>query len=300
MKTILTISILFLATLLQSQSNAHLLKKAYKRRSTESLKQFFLNWNKEIQPITELEFSKLNDTIKQAYSVFTGFYKPQSIDSLGGSEWGNDIYKNVDFLIVQNFIKIYFTDKIYYSEQEVDDYVVDYINQNIKADSTRQKLLKRKDGKLSEFVLENFGPNRSIFFDRKDSLTDSIVNFRPQINCNGKLPLYLNSNYSDILNAFLGKKHLPIGAGGIMNPARSTGQSEKRKEFLENYIKIWHGHWGGYWQLYSYPNAYSITFDKEMKYARVDYRMVYEGGEALLKNYKGNWVLISAKRTWIE
>ena len=69
-----------------------------------------------------------------------------------------------------------------------------------------------------------------------------------------------------------------------MNPARSKGESEKRKMFLENYIKIFHGHWGGYWQLHSYPEAESITFDKNMEYARVDFRLVYEGGFAILKN----------------
>ena len=85
-----------------------------------------------------------------------------------------------------------------------------------------------------------------------------------------------------------------------MNIARSTGKSENRKKFLENYIKIWYGHWGGYWQLYSYPTASSIIFDKDMKYARIYFRMVYEGGEAILKNENNKWILISAKRTWIE
>ncbi len=85
-----------------------------------------------------------------------------------------------------------------------------------------------------------------------------------------------------------------------MNPARSSGESEKRKAFLENDIKIWYGHWGSYWQLDSYPVVYSITFDKRMLYARVDFRMVYEGGEAVLKKKNGQWVLVTSKRTWIE
>lgn len=122
----------------------------------------------------------------------------------------------------------------------------------------------------------------------------------PAVESTDKKPLYLNSKYNEILNAFLGNKHLPLGAGGIMNPARSKGQSAKRKMFLEKFIKIWYGHWGGYWQLISYPEANSITFDKEMKYARIDFRMVYEGGEAILKRENGIWKLISAKRTWIE
>lgn len=300
MRTLLTITFFLILTVGQAQTAGQLLEKAYKKKSTEMLKQFFQNWNQEIQPISEKELSTLNDTILQTYNVFTAFYKPQSIDSLGGSEWGNDIYKNVDFLVIQDFIKIYFTDKLYWTEQETDDYIVDNINKKIKEDSTRQQLLKRTDGKLSQRVIENFRPDRGVFFERNDTLLDSIVNFRPIINSNGKLPLYLSSKYNDILNAFLGNNHLPLGTGGIMNPARSSRQSEKCKKFLENYIKIWYGHWGGYWQLNSYPKAYSVTFDKEMKYAKVDFRMVYEGGEALLKNDNGKWILVSAKRTWIE
>lgn len=298
--TLILLATLFCSGIVAAQTAGKLLEKAYKKKSTEMLKQFFQNWNQEIQPISEKELFTLNDTIRQTYNVFTTFYKPLSIDSLGGSEWGNDIYRNIDFLLIQNFIKIYFTDKLYWTEQEKDVYIVDYINKNIKEDYTRQKLLKRTDGKLSQLIVELYGPGNNSFFEKNDTLLDSIVNFKPIINCTGKQPLYLSSKYNDILNTFLGNKHLPLGTGGIMNPARSLGKSEKRKKFLESYIKIWYGHWGGYWQFNSYPKAYSITFDKDMKYAKVDFRMVYEGGEALLKNDNGKWILISAKRTWIE
>ena len=65
-------------------------------------------------------------------------------------------------------------------------------------------------------------------------------------------------------------------------------------------MKIFHGHWGGYWQFLSYPQVYSITFDNDMKFARVDFRLVYQGGEAFLKNEEGVWTLMSSKLTWIE
>ena len=85
-----------------------------------------------------------------------------------------------------------------------------------------------------------------------------------------------------------------------MSPAKSKCESDKRKQFLENYIKIWYGHWGGYWQLNSYPYAQKITFDRKFENAVVDYRMVYEGGFAYFKKVNGIWVLIQARRTWIE
>ena len=83
-----------------TQNAGKLLEKAYKKESPEMLHQFFLNWNKEVQTISENELSALNDTIRNTYNVFTAFYKPQSIDSLGGSEWGNLIYENVELLLV--------------------------------------------------------------------------------------------------------------------------------------------------------------------------------------------------------
>lgn len=283
-----------------TQNAGKLLEKAYKKESPEMLHQFFLNWNKEVQTISENELSALNDTIRNTYNVFTAFYKPQSIDSLGGSEWGNLIYENVEFLVVQNFIKIYFDEKLFWSEQETDKYIVDFIKSNVIDTALQNLLLKRTEGKLSESVIDRYGPKRKMYFERNVPPVDSIVNFRPIINCKGKRPVYLTTKYNDILINFLGDKHAPLGKGGIMTPALATKSSANRKTFLENQIKIWYGHWAGYWQLHSYPTAYAITFDRDMKYAIVDFRMIYEGGEALLQNVNGKWILISSRRTWIE
>ena len=277
----------------QLQTPSDLLYSAYDKKSTKELTQFFKNWSKNIPTISDAEFSAMNDTFRQTYSAFTAFYKPTSIDSLGGSEWGNKIYKDVDFLIVQNSIDIYFTDKIFYTAKDSDDYIVSYINTHI-ADSLKQKYLKRYNNRLSDIVLENFGP------ETKEVKTDSITNFRPRINCGNKSPLYFTSEYDKVLNDFLKNEHFELGSINIMTPARSRGESEQRQKFLESEIKIFYGHWGGYWQLLSYPVAYSITFDKQMHYSKINFRMIYEGGEAILENKNGQWFLVSSRRTWIE
>jgi len=282
-----------------SQQNGKHLLHAYKNKSVTELFQFYENWNKEIPAIGNQEYSKLNDTLKEVYNVFTAFYQPLNIRSLGGSEWGNEIYNKVTYLIVQNSVKIYVTNKIYHSTEEIDSLVVKSINGANINDSVKLELLKRKNNKLSPHVIERFDPFGS-FYDRKDSLIKQIKNFRPRISVQNKKTLYLIPKYDILLNAFLGNTHLPLGSGGIMNPARTKGESAKRQKFLEHFIKIWYGHWGGYWQLYSYPTATSIVFDKDMRYAQVNFRFVYEGGEAILKNNKGKWELLSSKRTWIE
>ncbi len=271
------------------------LEIAYKKKSASLLKEFFNQWAQNSSPITNIDLTQLNDTVKNAYQVFTVFYKPTDINRIGGSEWGKSIYTEVDFLIVQNSIKIYFTEKIHYSDQEIEDHVRKVLK--AKDDSSRQELLQKVNGKLSTFVIRRFGP---VVSEQAIFIKDSITDFRPIIDCNGKTPLYLTQSYNNLLNAFLGNTHIPFGTENIMNPARSSGESEKRKKFLEKQIKIWYGHWGGYWELYSYPQVSRIIFDKYMQYAKVEFRMVYEGGEAILKNNNGHWELLSARRTWIE
>jgi len=288
--SVLAIS-LFAITYTYSQDKSAMLEKAYEEKSVKKLNDFFYAWNQDVPPITDVELATYNDTIRQAYKVFTTFYKPHRLDSIGDSEWGNDIYKNVDFLIVQNKLKIYF-------QATIEEYIINQINLSSLSDSKKIKLLKRiNDGKLSRRTIRTFDPWNDF---ESGILTDSITNFRPPIHCNDKIPLYLTKKYEEVLNTFLNDEFLPLGTGGIMNPARAVGESAERKDFLENYIKIYYGHWGGYWQLYSYPQAYSITFDKTMKYARIDFRLVYQGGEAFLKNENGVWILISSKLTWIE
>ncbi|WP_140466155.1 hypothetical protein [Hymenobacter nivis] len=282
---------------------SHLLEHAYKAKSQAELTLFFGEWSRNIVAINKEELAQLNSQQKEAYDVFTAFYKPHRLDSLGGSEWGDSIYEKTKFLLVQNDIKIRIIDRIFYSDTYIDSVITGVINRTVKEDSVRKRRLKRVNGKLNQQVREEFGfENAFSFHSQGDEQidTDSLTDFRPVVKIPGKQIIYLTPKRAETLKAFLGDKHLPIGAGGIMNPARSSGESEKRKKFLENDIKIWYGHWGGYWQLNSYPVAYFITLDKNMLYARVSFRMVYEGGETILKKMGGRWEIISSKRTWIE
>jgi hypothetical protein len=306
MKNILTSLLLSVAVVSYAQNaknelkGAALLQHAYKTNSITELNKFFANWQKDEPSLGDGEITKLSDTEKQAYAVFMAFYRPLDINSLGGSEFGKDIYNNVKYLIIQPQVKIYSTGKIVDVGAERDSIAVQAITKSSLPDSLKTKYLKRIDGKLSAEVLADFASNFDTDEDRKDTLVGNIINFRPQIKCGDKLPLYLTSKYDTLLNAFLGSTYLPLGAGGIMNPARSNGESLKREKFLDHLIKVWYGHWGGYWQLYSYPQVYSITFDKQMHRAEVNFRFIYEGGKAILENKNGQWKLLSSQRTWIE
>ncbi len=293
--------VLFLISFtVSAQTPEEVLVKAYEQNSKRQLDSFFKNWNEKYPSIKENNLLTLSDTLQNVYNLFKEFYQPLRIKKLGGSGWGDNLYKKSKYLIIQDKIKIYFTGKVYYSEKEIDDYIVSYINRVIKDDIKRQYLLKRTNGKLSKSVLEIYSPYDSFYKEENEILRDSIINFRPSINCDGKKSVYLTSEYDNILNIFLGNTQISFGEGNIMKPANSTGESEKRKRFLEKLIKIWYGHWGGYWQLHSYPTVSRIVFDKKMQYAKVYFRMVYQGGDTILKNENGKWILISSRLTWIE
>jgi hypothetical protein len=129
---------------------------------------------------------------------------------------------------------------------------------------------------------------------------DSILDFRPALGFAYPKMVVLTPSYDSLLNHFLGDSHRPLGSGNIMSPASAEAESKDRQVFLENAVKIWYGHWGGYWQLHSYPYAGTIVFDRQFRAAVVYFTMVYQGGFAYLKKENGRWTLIEAKLTWIE
>lgn len=271
-----------------AQKSYETLKNAYNENSKSQLWNFFIEWHNEVPTITDEEFNQLNDTLKNTYLAFKEFYLPQELEKIGKPEFGTDIYNSVKFFIVQNDIKIYFIDKVYFTDDELETFVLNSMKKERKNDSLKIEDI-RNNGKLSYLALMMYGPFAVI--DQPGMATDSIDDFRPFITSkNYSTPVYLNKNYYDILNKFLSSGSTPLSQQEIIN----------RKNFLENFVTIFYGHWGGYWQLETYPLAYNIIFDKNMEYARIDFRVIYEGGSAILKNYNGKWELISSELTWIE
>jgi len=266
MKQNLLISFFLLITICCfGQKRTQLLSKAYQTKSIQLLDTFFRNWIIETKALSIESFNSLNDKTKEVYNVFQVFYNPKDLDKIGGSECGNDLYKNAKYLVIQNQVIYEIGDSITVASNDT----LNYIN-----------YITTKDN--SAFP------------------TDTLKNFRPNINLDSSKTVVLTKDYDDLLNYFLGSKHTKLGIGNIMAPAKSSGESKKRQEFLEKFIKIFYGHWGSYWQLYSYPTVQKIRFDNSFTNAIVYYRMVYEGGEAYLKKINSKWTLIKAERTWIE
>lgn len=134
-----------------------------------------------------------------------------------------------------------------------------------------------------------------------NNVSDSIIDFRPDLTFNnGVKNLYLTLNYEIALNAFLGSDHYPLGTYGIMSPAVPDEESYKRQQFLNKYLMIFHGHWGGYWHLETHPEVSVMHFDTGMQKVKFSFRVVYMFGEAYLEKKDGRWELVSSDITMIE
>jgi hypothetical protein len=84
------------------QKGDALLFNAYKTKSPTGLQAFFDNWAAETAPV--MSTSSFDDTVQNIYSVFQQFYNPRDIAKIGGSEWGDDIYKTAKYFIIQDRI----------------------------------------------------------------------------------------------------------------------------------------------------------------------------------------------------
>lgn len=271
------------------------LRKAYKKHNVKLAIDFFENWMKEIVPVSNDELKSLENPIKEAYKVFEVFYNPLEIKKIGGSEWGDSIYNEVKYAIVQNRIKVSVVETL-----DKDEIIQKNIENSPISDSLKSELLKKVNGEYSYDAMILYGGILSVIADEESIESDTIKNFRPRVEIENLKVVYLNKKYAEILNRYLKKRYFKLGKGRIMNPAKSKKGSERRQDFLENLIKIYQGHWGGYWQLVTYPEVNLILFDKEMENAIIYFRIIYEGGEARLKKTEGKWQLIESKRTWIE
>ncbi len=292
MKTLLLHIIigLFTFTAFGQNDGVKLLKYSYKNRDIDSLDMFFSNWENEFQPISQKQFGNLSDTLKDVYEIFSDFYTPQDLKRIGASEWGDSIYKSVDYVIVQNRIDFSIVETL--DKKEI---ILNYLNRNV-IDSVKYEDYKKTFMKDTSDYSLGFTYYNSIDYLHQDSIMD----FRPNLDFDRYGVLFYKKKYTRILTRFLKNKHHKLGFGGIMNPARAKGKSKTRLDWINTKIKVFQGHWGGYWQITTYPRVNQILFDKERKTALIYFRLIYEGGEALYKKIDNKWTLVESKLTWIE
>jgi len=274
MKLIILIFNLLLITLNGFSQNSikRDLKRAYNDNSVEQLEQILNKWCNSIKS-NNSEYSN-NDTIRNIYEIFAEFYTPQNLRRIGLCQWSDTIYQRSKYFIIQNSIKYGITkSKIY----------LDTVQNQI--DTANRILSEMYYGEL-------FGTISNIFSETKTSL---FKNFRPEFNSENVKALYITDKYSRDLNSFLGRRY-----SRIFKKVIRYDEPFKRREFLANRIVIFWQHWDKYWHLETHPYIYTIIMDEKMENAIIDFRLVFQGGNAYLKKIDNKWILISSGLIWIE
>lgn len=293
------IILLMLATLTvscQSNPQAQLLKEAYRSKSTKMLYTFFDNWSEEVK---SNEGEAQNPYVAEAHKVFAAFYQPQQI--IAKDIDCHVLYDEQPYFIVQSSLwKILQAETILYRQEEIDSLMIARIRRMYSDDTVEQQ-------DWIKYVRDNH-PN--LCYESSDAIRqfeliatttlDSAVEFRPPVHFEGKKVVYLTKKYEKMLNSFLGKRHIAFSEENIMQPAKSKGKSLSKHRFFNQAALIFYGHWGGYWQYETYPEAEQIIFNPEMNRAVVMFRFVYEGGEAVLEKQNGEWKVVDTRFTWIE
>ncbi len=284
-----------LTSMAQHKQQAKLLRKAFEENSTEMLFEFFDNWANEVQ---SNEKKAKNPYVAEAHKVFAAFYQPMQMVKRGTRQ---TMYDDKPYYIVQSSLwKICMTDVILYKQEEIDSFMIARILPVYADDTAYQKkwLENLPPDAWAGFWFNYYNDWGPMHIPNTVVLSD--VAFRPPVHIEGKKVVYLTKKYKKLLDAFLGDNHVDLGENNIMQPAFSKGDSRAKQQFIDTAAHIYYGHWGGYWQYETYPEAEQIIFNPEMNRAIVLFRFVYEGGQVILEKQNGEWTIVDTRFIWIE
>lgn len=262
--------------------------RAYILNSENRIEVYMEKWNKSYN---DNYSSQNNDTVKAIYEVFDAFYTPRDLKRIGESEWGDSIYVNPKYILVQN--------KICYSVLKPDQYYESILNDTYVVKDKDTVLISDLNLKVTDsaFYTQLLESVKSEDGWKKEAC---IENFRPKTIYSHDEILYEDKKYYPRIAKYLGNAHFDFGVPNLMSPAQPKRSNRNRQNFLMPYLVVWHGHWGSYWHVTTHPLVRSIILDNDLATARVYFRVVYQFGGATLKKRDGAWVLIESELTGIE
>ena len=274
----------------QNRAQAALLEKAYHHKSEKLLFEFFDNWSKEI---SSNESEAPDKWVSEAHKVFVAFYQPLH------EKFGRSIYQNNPYFIVQNSLwKILVADTIPYKPEELEGYYANRIRQLCPNDTDIIGNLRDYIDRRVKTV--EFDNNSKRWDKIPTTMVDSNITFRPPVLFPEKKIVYLTDEYIKLLDKFLGNKHVEMGKYGIMQIAYAKKKSSRKMNFVTKAATIFYGHWGGYWQYETYPQANSIVIDTKMHRAVVYFRFIYGGGYVVLEKQNDDWEIMKIEYNWVE
>ena len=307
--------LLFLCPALHSQNQEQklLLKEAYNRNSEYDLYRFFDNWSKEV-PSNETEAP--DKWVAEAHKVFVAFYQPLLCGENVFQSEERQLYKDNPYFIVQNTLKgIYVADTIPYKTDELIGYYTSHIDKIISDESYRRKYIKdeKYDSKIKYYgSADSLRTSEILWIQRQlergyllpefdfekqeyqlmKILTikvDSNITFRPPVHFPDRKIVYLTDEYKKLLEDFLGVEYFEFLGNRILRCERLE-QSEPKIQFVSNAAKV--SSHTFYWELITYPYAYTIVLDRGMRRAVVDFRFDHWGGYVFLEKQNGEWKIV--------
>jgi hypothetical protein len=147
----------------------------------------------------------------------------------------------------------------------------------------------------NKLILDNYSS-----LDYSKPLSEyKLVDFRPRVKVPNSKIIYLDEFTKSSINDFLKSNFTPMGENNLMDPAAAEGESQERLEFINQYARIYPGHWGNFWKIETCPTV-SIRFNKTFTKAAVDFRLFYQGGSALYLRKNNKWKFKKSSLIWIE
>jgi hypothetical protein len=232
----------------------------YKTNSTKLLEIFFDKLSLGYKVSTK-EHRRSTKIIENTYLIFEDIYNPFNIDRI--AKYKSELNKDISWNEMYKDIK--------------------YM---IIQDEIGVKIRSNFDKHYGDYIEEPI-------------LDLTIENFRPIINIDSTQTILLNELIEQDILYFLGNEQIDACTGNIMNTSIASGESQKRKEYLRNCVKILHGHWFG-WHLLTHPDISSIDFNQDLTEAEVHFRVRYQGGLAEYKKIDEKWKLVDSLIIWIE
>lgn len=295
-RLLLLLKALVLCVFAVAQTNENPLEVAAKARGNALFDAYFERWAGESRPVSAAELAVQNDTMRAVYDVFSEFYDP--IHKKSKYKYFFD-YTKSKYLIIQDSLPVFIADSRMFEILNKDSVIIETLNDNFEWE-TLNTFLAYNDYDKNHVPGKHIRPEDSI--KRRDRLYDTLVNFRPDIAVTGKIPLYLNTDHkkvvSDYLNA-VGPARIALDKYGGIDHFKFTRFIDRRRKHLQRYVKVFtEGTGATYpyaqgtfkWEVYNYPFILSITFDKALTKAKIEFLMGNdEIGFALYEKADKKW-----------
>lgn len=279
------LSLLGICTQLFSQhSELKQLENAYQNQNNDSLRLFFLNWEREYKPISMEDWMQLSDTVQDVYEIYYDFFNPFNLSRLldYSSCWDSN-YLDVQYLILPAQIEYGFV-------KNFDEaYLVSCIAKN--ESKNLFQYYKRKKYVLLYSEVKMYLKYKKMYHTKIDTL----FNFYPNISDKKCKVLYFSNKYKQITDVFFNND-----TTGFKDEYRSGYLMKKEEKWnrmvwVSPFIKTAKTHDFFNVLLLSFPEIKIIYFNEKRDQAIIYFYISYAMGETIYVKENNKWKFKSSK-----